>query len=130
MLYYVSGFHLAYFNQDLISDDFEAWLHWPVSRRLYKSLKNSSILHSDIKFNWNKKEIELKIKNELTSDQYDLIMEVVDNYWILTWLELESLTHSGKPWIEARIWYEAGERCEVNIKKELIKEFFKTELND
>jgi uncharacterized phage-associated protein len=27
MLYYVSGFHLAYFNQDLISDDFEAWLH-------------------------------------------------------------------------------------------------------
>ncbi len=45
LLYYIQGYHLAYFDEPVIEDDFEAWVHGPVSRRLFDRLKDKSLLH-------------------------------------------------------------------------------------
>ena len=34
LLYYCDAYSLAYFDNPLIEDDFEAWVHGPVCRRL------------------------------------------------------------------------------------------------
>ena len=39
LLYYMQALHLAYFDQPLVNDDFQAWLHGPVSRILYDHVK-------------------------------------------------------------------------------------------
>ena len=39
LLFYCDAYHLAYFDTELISDKFEAWVHGPVCRKVYDSLK-------------------------------------------------------------------------------------------
>ncbi|MDR1722691.1 MAG: DUF4065 domain-containing protein [Tannerella sp.] len=48
LLYLVQGYHLAYFGKPLIDDKFEAWVHGPVSRKVFGSLKDKSLLYADI----------------------------------------------------------------------------------
>jgi len=40
LAYYVEAWHLAYFGEPLIEDNFQAWLHGPVSPRIWKQFKN------------------------------------------------------------------------------------------
>ena len=44
LLYLIEGYHLAYFTESLIDDEFQAWTHGPVSRKVYDSLKDKSAM--------------------------------------------------------------------------------------
>ena len=48
LLFYCDAYHLAYFEQELVNDEFEAWVHGPVCRKVYDSFKDKSILTSSI----------------------------------------------------------------------------------
>ena len=48
LLYFVQGYHLAYFGKPLFEDDFEAWVHGPVSRKLFEKHRAESILYKEI----------------------------------------------------------------------------------
>ena len=61
----------------------------------------------------------------LTSEQLSLINEVLDLYSKDSALDLESLTHSQAPWINARKGYAPGDRCTKIIPKRDIKDYFK-----
>ena len=39
LLFYCQAYHLAYFKEPLFDEDFEAWVHGPVCRIIYDSLK-------------------------------------------------------------------------------------------
>ena len=68
LLFYCDAYHLAYFNEELITDNFEAWVHGPVSKKVFDSFKDKSILYSDLSFSGNSKET-LNLFSELTSEQ-------------------------------------------------------------
>lgn len=41
LIFYCDAYCLAYFDKELVTDQFEAWVHGPVSRKVYNSLKIS-----------------------------------------------------------------------------------------
>lgn len=101
-----------------------------VSRKVYDSAKDLSILHTELKFVLNEGEQDPNevLSDSLTSSQLELVNDVIDELKNLSGLQLENMTHSEEPWIYARRGYDAGERCENIIPKEHIKEFYKAQI--
>jgi uncharacterized phage-associated protein len=130
ILYYIQALHLAYFDKPIITDEFQAWLHGPVSRKIYDELKGYSKLYAEVAFEKGlDKELPSEIlKKTLTADQLELVDEIIDEYGKLTSSQLENLTHSEEPWIEARIGYGVADRCEVVIPIEKMRTYYKKEI--
>lgn len=128
LLFYCDAYHLAYFGKELVTDGFEAWVHGPVSRKVYNSFKDKSVLYADIDYS------ELQVNDpdadfaRLTSSQRNFIIEILDNLSTWTDLDLETATHNEKPWQEARMGYSAGDKCSVLISKDTTLQFYKKEL--
>lgn len=129
LLYYTEGLHLAYFGKSIITDEFEAWAHGPVSRKIYDELKDISILHKEISWKDNGQyDPEVELQKALTQDQYDLVCDVLNEYTVLTSRQLEDLSHSESPWLEARRGVQEGDRCNVNISKKTMRSYYRSEL--
>lgn len=130
ILFYIQAYHLAYFDKPIIEDDFQAWVHGPVSRKIYDSAKDLSILHTELQFvlEQNEKSPIDIVNHTLTSSQIELIDDVIDELKSLSGLQLENMTHSEQPWLFARRGYEAGERCNVIIPNDLIRDFYKEQI--
>ncbi len=128
LLYYVQGYHLAYFNAPIISDDFQAWVHWPVSRKLFATLKDKSLLYAELKYSVSPSSTETpldKLKKVLTLDQISLVDNVLSMLGKYSGIELEEFTHWEEPWLTARKWMSPADPCDHIISKESIKVFFK-----
>lgn len=128
LLYYCYSLHLAYFDKELFDGDFEAWVHGPVSRVLWNTVKEHSLLFSDIAYT-----VEFKEENPiglleklLTTDQFQLLEDTLDELGGLTGYELENMTHSELPWTSAREGYNEGDRCNEKIDKEIVCSYYKT----
>ena len=130
LLFYCDAYHLAYFGEELVTDRFQAWVHGPVSRKVYDSLKDKSILYSDLAYvsKPGDKDVDLEF-NKLTSDQRALLSDVLTELSTWTGFQLERATHRETPWIEARLGYGPADRCEVLISKETTRDLYKSELN-
>lgn len=129
LLFYCDAYCLAYFDKELVEDQFEAWVHGPVSRKVYDSLKDKSILYSDLAYS-GKDGVEVdKGFGKLAKDQQDLILAVLKDLSEWTGVELEAATHREKPWIEARKGYSEADKCNVLISKETTRLFYKSEMN-
>lgn len=128
LLFYCDAYHMAYFGEELITDEFEAWAHGPVSRTIYNSLKDKSILYSDLSFTDNGVNPDDEIK-KLTTDQQEVIADIMGELSTWTGSQLEASTHLEYPWIEARKGYGEGAKCSVRISKKTTLEFYKKELN-
>ena len=93
LCYYAQCYYAYYNNKEKLADTrFEAWVHGPVSPDLYQ-------IYRDFGFN----EIE-KYDGECVLDEnaMDLVSSVFDAYGDFTANQLEALTHSEKPWQNAR----------------------------
>lgn len=127
LIYLIEGYHLAYFDgANIVKDEFQAWVHGPVSRNLYDELKDKSILYGELEFMLDEGEeppIDI-LKNSLTTEQIDLIDEVLSLYKDESGIALEGITHKQSPWINARKGYAAGDKCEKIINKNEMKEYF------
>ena len=132
LVYYVEAWHLVHFDSELIDENFEAWVHGPVVPELYQDLKQFG--YNDIQIindelDSSEERIEKVAKeNDLTEDQIELIYSVLNKYGTLSSFELEMLTHSEQPWIEARKGFPPHERCTNVIPKDRMKEFYSAQL--
>ncbi|UZO81241.1 DUF4065 domain-containing protein [Aquimarina sp. ERC-38] len=132
LVYYVEAWHLVHFDSELIDENFEAWVHGPVVPELYQDLKQFG--YNDIQIiNDELDSSEERIKkvakeNDLTENQIQLIYSVLNKYGTLSSFELEMLTHSEQPWIEARKDFPPHERCTNVIPKNRMKEFYSAQL--
>lgn len=127
LLFYCDAYSLAYFDKELITDEFEAWIHGPVSRKVFDNLKDKSILYSDLKFIPSGIDVDEEF-DKLTSDQKDLLKEILSQLSSWSGIELESATHHETPWLEARKGLSSADKCNVHISKETTKEYYKNEM--
>lgn len=133
LVYYVEAWHLVYFDSELIEENFEAWVHGPVVPELYQDLKqfgynNLKVINDEL--DSSEERIKKVAKdNNLTDDQMELIFSVLNKYGTLSSFELEMLTHSEQPWIEARKDIPPHERCTNIISKSRMKEFYSAQLS-
>ena len=129
LIFYCDAYCLAYFDKELVTDQFEAWVHGPVSRKVYNSLKDKSILYSDLIYSKKEGEdVDVEF-GKLTQDQQDLILSVLGDLSKWTGIELEASTHKEKPWREARKGYSEADKCNELISKDTTRLFYKTEIN-
>lgn len=119
LLYYCQAWHLTVFNEKLINEDFEAWAHGPVLRSVYKRFAGFHFMNEPIDI--ERQVIEVP---NISDDSLALLDEVYDIYGNKSASYLEKLTHSEKPWIEARGGLQEFDRCTNIISNETIKQFY------
>ncbi|HAF36720.1 MULTISPECIES: Panacea domain-containing protein [Sphingobacterium] len=129
LLFYCEAYHLAYFNSSLIDEEFEAWVHGPVCREVFDIYKSKAVLYKDLVFEGDKGDVLKQIDAlGLSSDQVDLLNDVLNTLNSWSAFELESATHREYPWIQARAGVPAGDKCANKISKETMRDFYKSEL--
>src|ERR1043165_3921709 len=106
LLYYVEAWHLAIIGDSIIDEHFKAWMHGPVCVDVWHKFKDSGgqTLTNSISLpdSQHKDAIDKIYNSEATKEQISLIEDVLKEYGSLDAYELEGLTHSERPWKEAR----------------------------
>lgn len=111
LLYYAQGHFLAEKNRCLFEDDFMAWEHGPVIRKIYDKYKENGA--NGIKYD---KDFTIDIDEETET----LLENVYEKYGQYTAWKLRNMTHEESPWRDTN-------RNEI-ISKEKIKDYFKTKV--
>ena len=112
--YYFYAWGLTLYHKKMINDSkFQAWVHGPVSYKLYTKYK---------KYGWaDVKEYE---EYNLNCEEKRVLEAVWDTYGDLSPDELEALTHSEEPWIKARRGLGEYENSDKSISDDDIKEYY------
>lgn len=94
LCYYAQAWYCAlYDGTPLFNDEIQAWIHGPVAPSLYR-------LYADYK--WLLIPQVSFINVEFSDEIINVLEAVYNTYGELSGDQLESLTHSEDPWIEAR----------------------------
>lgn len=112
MLYYMQGYHLAYFNNPLFDEEIEAWMYGPVVPSVYdkyKEYENRGISYTGDTIHLNDEEEQL----------FEEVYELYDEY---SAIGLMKLTHSEEP------WKKTATGVGNIIPKKLMQNFFKNYL--
>ena len=114
LLYYAQGLYLANHDEPLFDDDFEAWVHGPVIRTVYGQ-------YSEYGYG----PITEQTDADLAESLQDHLLDVVETLAPLTAHRLERMTHSEKPWQDARGNVPPDRRSREKISKETMRDHFK-----
>lgn len=133
LLYYVDAWSLVHFDSELINENFEAWVHGPVVRTVYQSYKDFGYSPISIDYKKGKKPIDvlnhIEEKNSDLKQRKDLINMVLQKYGALSSFQLELLSHSETPWLNARKGLNPTEAGNKIIDKKEMKEYYLGLLN-
>lgn len=120
LVYYSQAWSLVLNNKKLFSEPIEAWVHGPAVRSLYVQYK---------KFGFE------PIQEEIKADTLNIAgqtKELLDNVWQLYGKMdagyLEMLTHSEKPWQEAREGLQSSESSGNEISLKTMKSYYAEKL--
>ena len=115
LVYYSQAWSLAILGEPLFNGAFLAWVHGPVNYDLWRKYKEYSYRPiPPRKF----------AAHKFSEDQLDLLEEVWEVYGQFDAKYLEQLTHNERPWQEAREGYAPGDRCNVIISMDTMKEYY------
>jgi uncharacterized phage-associated protein len=127
LVYYSDGWHLAYFEQPLVDENFEAWVHGPAIRPLWDYYKKLGGYYTQFHLNPEHSErIRDYFNRLLRPEQIELIGDVIKEYGDKSAYHLESLSHNEAPWREARNGYAQSERSAAIISKETMKHYYQS----
>lgn len=124
LCYYAQAWSQTLNDADIVDGiEFEAWVHGPVNTGIWNACK---------KFGWRDIMIDseyVEKSKEECQDAFDenqiRVLELVwDTYGEYSADDLEALTHSEKPWIEAREGKAQFQNCSTKISRETMKSFY------
>ena len=115
LCYYAKAWYLALYDRNLISEQFQAWVHGAVQPALYQKYKQYGF--GDIP----------KFKNiqEIPEEFLSFANEIYASYGHLTGDELEHINHQETPWLEARGDCRPWEKCSNEISEQSMKLFYR-----
>ena len=115
LCYYAVAWGWALMGKSIAKNDqFEAWVHGPVSPAIFRKYTAMG---------WNNLERVEKVK-DMPEDVTELLEAVWFTYGNKSGNELEALSHSEKPWIEARNGLANHERSSTPIDANTMREFY------
>ena len=118
MCYYAQAWSYALHNKPIMEEDFQAWVHGPVSPRLYQKYKGNGF--HDLKYNSSEG------IPEFSSEETELLESVFLTYGDYTGNALEALTHKETPWVEAREGVAPDENCRNIISTDTMRRFYQS----
>lgn len=120
LCYYAQAWHLALHGSELFEERFEAWVHGPVSPVLYS-------IYSD--YGWEK--IPSEKSHPVFNEEAEGILQAVWNtYGPFDGDQLEALTHSEAPWLNARGNLKPCDTCTREINHLDMKEYYLKKFKD
>ena len=130
LLYYIQAWHLVHFDGQIIFDDLpEAWVNGPVYRKIYDYLnKNPAhlniVLDPKLKGDMDKFIQESNEKLNLTKEQNEFLLSILNHYGLMSHEKLIFLTHKEAPWNIAREGLGDFEYSNRKISLEDMKKFY------
>ena len=113
LLYYAQGCYLAKNNESLIKEDFLAWEHGPVIRKIYDKFRI---------FGANGIQYDEDYEDKIDEETKVLLKKVYNRFGQYTAWKLRDMTHQETPWKETK-------RNHV-IDKKIIQNYFKENYSD
>lgn len=121
LLYYIQAWSLGINGYPMIKGHFEAWVHGPVCMELYNRFKDTKSLYSSIA---EEDVLNKYPKDKINSEDTEFIDYILENYARYSGSQIEAMTHSEDPWINARKGYGPMERCHIEITEEAMKDYY------
>jgi len=115
-LYYVQGFHFAFYGDFIFREDCEAWVHGPVYREIYKRYSGhcfdpiDTVAESEVSY--------------MATEEKVLLDSVIKHLCCYSGKTLECFTHVETPWISTRGDLPAEASTDRIISKQIIGEYF------
>lgn len=116
LCYYSQAWQLAWAEQPMFNENFEAWRNGPVSPDLFKVHKGMFMVDEST--------FSFANTNNLTEDEKETIDIVLDNYADMQPYELRAQTHSEPPWKDARENLDDWENSNVIITKKAMYDYY------
>lgn len=114
LCYYSQGWSLAWDETPLFDSNIQAWANGPVVYDLYEEHRGKYSVST-----WAPGD-----PSRLTVDERETIDAVVDHYGKLTGQQLSDMTHSERPWLEARSGLSLGARSTAPVSTDAMQDFF------
>lgn len=114
LLYYAQAWSLVLLGKPMFSEEIQAWMHGPVVPVVYEK-------YSVYGYNEIPRPSQCPV---ISKDYEEVLEEVMKTYGIFQAKYLEMLTHSEKPWIEARGDLPLEARCDKPISTETMKNYY------
>lgn len=119
LVFYSQAYHLVNYDQPLFDNEIQAWVNGPVAPKLYFRHQGKPVIGiEDIGCGVYSNGTRLSA-SEIASIDY-----VLEKLGRLTGSELSKLTHSEKPWLDAREGLASDERSQNPISLEAIKKYY------
>lgn len=118
LLYYSQGWHLAWDSVPLFEDRIEAWANGPVTPSVFHNHRGEFMVDS-----WRAGD-----SARLSQDELETIDAVIEHYSKFTGARLSEMTHEERPWLEARADTPQGDRSTTEIDRDVMQEFFGSQL--
>ena len=115
LCYYAKAWYLAIYDENIIPESFQAWVHGAVNPELYHRFKEYGF----------EKIPQVRNTRDIPEEFLSFAKEVYDAYGHLSGDELESLNHQEEPWIKAREGYKPWENSNVIISENDMKEYYR-----
>lgn len=120
LCYYAKAWYLAIYDENLIYEDFQAWVHGAVQPALYQKYKSYG-------FSEIPKVVEIRT---IPEEFLTFSKEIYESYGALSGDELEILNHQEEPWIKARGNRKPWESCNTVISEEDMKNYYRKFMRD
>lgn len=120
LLYFIQGIYSALYGRPMFAEDCEAWVHGPVYPEVYN-------LFRDFKYNPIEDArfaVLYGTAEKLTEEEKKVIDLVLDTFGVYGGKTLERITHSERPWREARKGYDDNIHSNAMLKKESIRAYY------
>jgi len=115
LLYYSQGWSLAWDGVPLFDDRIEAWANGPVVPSVFRNHKGRFVVTDWSAFGDAK---------TLTKSEQETVDVVLRHYGKSTGQALADLTHTERPWLEARASTPLGHSSKAEVKKDTMQDFF------
>ena len=116
LVYYCQAWSLAWDEEPLFEEEFQAWANGPVSPELFSAHSEKYKLDDDF--------LNTYSGYEFNQDQLETIEVVIEHYGGKSPNYLRELTHKERPWKETRGNIPLGYFCDKVISKELMQEYY------
>ena len=115
LCYYAKAWYLALYDENIVEEHFEAWVHGAVQPELYQKYRAYGF--SDIP--------KVTDKSNIPEEFLSFAEEVYKAYGQLSGDDLERLNHKEKPWQLARKDCQPWENCRNVISEESMRIFYR-----
>lgn len=116
LVYYSQAWHLTWDEEPLFEERIEAWANGPVVPSLYAAHRGEYRVQEGM--------FSDRVDGALSNDEVESIDAVLEVYGDKDPQWLSNLTHLEDPWKIARLGVPDGQRCNKEITKDTLIEFY------